>query len=44
MFKKIKVLWRNFWGNRYRVYENGVLTKELLIYHRKIYVKKNKEE
>ena len=38
--KKLRSLWRNFWGSKYRIYEDGVLTNELLIYHRKIYLKK----
>lgn len=38
--KKLQSLWRNFWGSKYRIYEDGVLTNELLIYHRKIYLKK----
>lgn len=44
MFKKFKILWRNFWGSRYWIFEDETLTKELLIYHRKIYVKEIKEE
>ena len=43
MFKKFKISWRNFWGSRYWIYEDETLTKELLIYHRKIYVKEIKE-
>ena len=45
MFKRFKILWRNFWGSRYWIwiYEDETLTKELLIYHRKIYVKEIKE-
>ena len=37
--KKIEIIWRNFWGSRYWIYENEILTKEILIYHRRIYVK-----
>lgn len=35
--KKLKKLWINFWGHRYRVYRKDELVKEILIYHRKIY-------
>lgn len=38
--KKLRNIWRGFWGRKYRIYENDVLTNELLIYHRKIYLKK----
>lgn len=44
MLQKFKVLWRNFWGTRYWVYEDDKREKELLIYHRRIYVKKIKED
>ena len=27
MFKKFKILWRNFWGSRYWIYEDETLTK-----------------
>lgn len=40
--KKLRNIWRGFWGRKYRIYENDVLTNELLIYHRKIYLKKLK--
>jgi hypothetical protein len=39
---KFKKFWINFWGKRYRVYENNVLIKEVIFYHHKIYVE-NKE-
>lgn len=41
---KMKKLWISFWGNRYWVYEDDKREKELLIYHRRIYVKKIKED
>ena len=44
MLQKFKVLWRNFWGTRYWVYEDDKREKELLIYHRRIYAKKIKED
>lgn len=40
--KKLRNIWKDFWGRKYRIYENDVLTNELLIYHRKIYLKKLK--
>ena len=36
--KKLKRLWINFWGNRYRVFEDDKVIKEILIYHRRIYI------
>ncbi len=44
MINMFKIFWRNFWGSRYWIYENNTLTKEILVYHRKIYVKNIKEE
>lgn len=38
MLKQIKYLWMNFWGQRYRVYKNNDLIKEILIYHKRIYI------
>jgi len=36
--KKLKKLWINFWGHRYRVFEEDNKVCEILIYHRKIYI------
>ena len=36
--KKIKKLWINFWGHRYRVFEEDNKVCDVLIYHRKIYI------
>lgn len=37
--RKIRTMWKNFWGNKYWIYENNILTKEILVYHKKIYIK-----
>ena len=29
IWKKFKISWRNFWGHRYRIYENEELIKEI---------------
>ncbi len=34
--------WKRFWGNYYRVYDSSnILVKEVLIYHKKIYLIEN---
>ena len=33
--KRFKTGWRNFWGTRYRVYENEKLIQEVILYHKK---------
>jgi len=38
--KSLKNLWINFWGNNYRVYEDDKEVYRILIYHKKIYIKK----
>ncbi len=37
-FKRFKIGWRNFWGTRYRVYENEKLIQEVILYHKKFYI------
>ena len=44
VLKKISWSWKKFWGYRYRVIKDDKVIQELLIYHRKIYILKNKEE
>ncbi len=41
IWKKFKIGWRNFWGTRYRIYENEELIKEIIIYHKRIYITKS---
>ncbi len=36
--KKLRKLWINFWGHRYRVFEEDNKVCDILIYHRKIYI------
>ena len=41
-FKAIieKLIWKHkcFWGNKYRVIENGKVKDKILVYHRSIYI------
>ncbi len=39
MKSKFIIIWRNFWGAKYWIVENGLKTKEILIYHKKIFIK-----
>ncbi len=36
--RRFKIGWRNFWGTRYRVYENEKLIQEVILYHKKFYI------
>lgn len=36
--KKFKIVWRNFWGTRYKVYEDDKLIQEVILYHKKFYI------
>ena len=40
---KLKKIWMNFWGKKYRIYEEDIPQKEMLIYHRKIFIYKLKK-
>ena len=43
IIKKISWIWKNFWGSIYRVYEDDKKIKEILIYHKRIYLLNNKK-
>ena len=40
-FQKLSWFHKNFWGNRYRIIKDNKVIKEILIYHKKIYVLKD---
>jgi hypothetical protein len=44
--KNFKKIWIRLWGHWYRVYEDDIPVKELIIYHHQIYLKslKNRKE
>ena len=40
--KRFKIGWRNFWGHRYRIYENEELINEIILYKKRIYIQNKK--
>lgn len=44
IFKRVCWTWKRFWGYRYRIIEDEKVIREILIYHRKIYILKSKED
>lgn len=44
MKNKIIRYWQNFWGTKYWIIENGIKIKEILIYHKKIFIKDLRKE
>lgn len=38
--KRFKIAWRNFWGTRYKIYDNEELVREIIIYKKRIYITK----
>lgn len=40
MRKRFKDIWKNFWGTKYWIVQDNKKTKEILVYHKKIYIKK----
>lgn len=38
LWKRFEIGWRNFWGTRYRVYENEKLIQEVILYRKKFYI------
>jgi len=41
--KKFLKIWINFWGHRYRIFQNDRVIKEILIYHKRIYELEEKQ-
>lgn len=41
--KKLINIWKNFWGSKFWIIENEKEIGEVLVYHHKIYFKRNKE-
>lgn len=39
MKNKFARLWRNFWGTKYWIVEDNKKTKEILLYHKKLYIR-----
>lgn len=37
---KVSWLHKNFWGNRYKIIKDNKVIKEMLVYHKKIYILK----
>ena len=41
--KKLKKLWINFWGNKYRVYKDDKEIYRAIVYGKKVYVEEVNE-